>query len=88
MKKEMQKIMEIDTNCKIKRVKEQGDEIIIEIEWKRIRGVCPACGKKCMGVHQRHGKRCVLHDIQASGKRIYIQDTCLYLFKTKKKLFL
>jgi len=74
MKEKFQKILGIDPNFRIKEIKNQGEKkIVLDLDWKRIRGICPACGKKCKRIHQKHGKRYVLHDIQATGKRLYIR---------------
>ena len=43
MKKEIQKLLNIDDNFTIKDVKVQGEESIIFCEWKRRAYVCPEC---------------------------------------------
>jgi len=72
MKKQIQKLLNIDDNFIIKDVKVQGEESIIFCEWKRRAYVCPECGEKVKTVHQYHGRRKVLHEIKSDRKRVYI----------------
>ena len=72
MKKEIQKLLNIDDNFTIKDIKVQGEESIIFCEWKRRAYVCPECGEKVKTIHQYHGRRKVLHEIKSDRKRIYI----------------
>jgi len=43
---------------------------IIELEWKRIEGMCPECEEKARDLHKDHARRQLLHKIGASGKRV------------------
>ena len=72
MKKEIQKLLNIDDNFTIKDIKVQGEESIIFCEWKRNSYVCPECGEKVKAIHQYHGRRKVLHEIKSDRERVYI----------------
>ena len=72
MKKEIQKLLNIDDNFTIKDIKVQGEESIIFCEWKRSSYLCPECGKKVRNVHQYHGRRKVLHEIKSDRERVYV----------------
>ena len=63
--KEILNLLKIDSRFSIKAIKEEGENVkVVVVEWRKLIGNCPVCGRKARKVHQVYSKpRRVLHEL-------------------------